>query len=236
MLAGDIYDAPVPPAAACTPAGLVPDPAGRPAHRRCWPSPATTTAPSGWTSPAGLLAEPECIHCRAVPPAAPRQIVLNDRFGPVEFTLLPFVRAATVRHYLPDADLHRLRLRRRPPRWPPASPPPRAGCCVAHQMVVAGRLPARSSPAARPRPSPSARWIPSMQRGLRASAMRRSATSTAPSASAATPCATRVRRCATIWTSAGWRNPSRWSGAGPPRRGRNRARCRCTPRRAMRHT
>ena len=34
VLAGDIYDAPVPPAAACTLLELVPDPAGRPAHRR----------------------------------------------------------------------------------------------------------------------------------------------------------------------------------------------------------
>lgn len=32
-------------------------------------------------------------------------VVLNDDDGPVEFYLLPFVRAATVRHHLPDAPI-----------------------------------------------------------------------------------------------------------------------------------
>ena len=53
---------------------------------------------------AGLLAN-QNVYIAGQFRGAPRQIVLNDRFGPVEFTLLPFVRAATVRHYMPEADL-----------------------------------------------------------------------------------------------------------------------------------
>ena len=51
-----------------------------------------------------LLAE-QNVHIAGRFTGCPKQVVLNDRHGPIEFTLLPFVRAATVRHYLPDADI-----------------------------------------------------------------------------------------------------------------------------------
>ena len=103
VLAGDIYDAPVPPAAACT---LLDWFLTQLAARRI-----AVLAVSGnhdsaerLDYAAGLLAN-QNVYIAGQFRGAPRQIVLNDRFGPVEFTLLPFVRAATVRHYMPEADL-----------------------------------------------------------------------------------------------------------------------------------
>ncbi len=124
-------------------AGLVPDPAGRPAHRRCWPCPATTTAPSGWTTPQSA-GRTKTYTSPGSFTGAPRQIVLNDRLGPVEFTLLPFVRAATVRHYMPEADIT---------DYDTAVGAALAACApsaarrvlVAHQMVVAGVCPPQLS-------------------------------------------------------------------------------------------
>ena len=92
---------------------------------------------------AGLLAN-QNVYIAGQFRGAPRQIVLNDRFGPVEFTLLPFVRAATVRHYMPEADL---------PDYDSAVAAALSACApsaerrvlVAHQMVVAGLCPPQLS-------------------------------------------------------------------------------------------
>lgn len=138
VLAGDIYDAPVPPAAACT---LLDWFLTRLAARQI-----PVLAVSGnhdsaerLDFAAGLLAG-QGVHLAGRFNGAPRQVVLNDRFGPVEFTLLPFVRAATVRHYMPDADL---------PDYDSAVAAALNACqpaaarrvLVAHQMVVAGICP-----------------------------------------------------------------------------------------------
>ena len=138
VLAGDIYDAAVPPAAACT---LLDWFLTRLAARKI-----PVLAVSGNHDSAerldfasGLLAE-QGVHLAGRFNGAPRQVVLNDRFGPVEFTLLPFVRAATVRHYMPEADL---------PDYDSAVAAVLAACqpaaprrvLVAHQMVVAGICP-----------------------------------------------------------------------------------------------
>ena len=123
LLAGDIYDAPVPPAAACT---LLDWFLTQLAARRI---PVLAIAGNHDSAErldfaAGLLAG-QGVYLTGRFTGAPRQIVLNDRFGPVEFALLPFVRAATVRHFLPDADL---------PDYDSAV----GAALLAHQMVVAG--------------------------------------------------------------------------------------------------
>ena len=105
LLAGDIYDAPVPPAAACT---LLDWFLTQLAARRI---PVLAIAGNHDSAErldfaAGLLAG-QGVYLTGRFTGAPRQIVLNDRFGPVEFALLPFVRAATVRHFLPDAKSDR---------------------------------------------------------------------------------------------------------------------------------
>ena len=117
-------------------------------HPGAWPSPATTTAPSGSTLPAVCWLT-KCTHCRRFT-GCPKQVVLNDRHGPIEFTLLPFVRAATVRHYLPDADIT---------DYDSAvgaalavcEPAPRAGCSSPTRWWSPASA-RRSSPAARLRP------------------------------------------------------------------------------------
>ena len=103
VIAGDIYDTPVPPAAACT---LLDWFLTQLAARRI-----PVLAVSGNHDSAerldfasSLLAE-QNVHIAGRFTGCPKQVVLNDRHGPIEFTLLPFVRAATVRHYLPDADI-----------------------------------------------------------------------------------------------------------------------------------
>lgn len=85
---------------------------------------------------AGLLAG-QGVYLAGRFTGAPRQIVLSDRYGPVEFTLLPFVRAATVRHYLPDADLpdYDTAVAAALAAAQPAAP---RRVLLAHQMVVAG--------------------------------------------------------------------------------------------------
>lgn len=138
VLAGDIYDAPVPPAAACT---LLDWFLTRLAARKI-----PVLAVSGnhdsaerLDFAAGLLAG-QGVHLAGRFNGAPRQVVLNDRYGPVEFTLLPFVRAATVRHYLPDADLpdYDSAVAAALNACQPAAP---RRVLVAHQMVVAGVCP-----------------------------------------------------------------------------------------------
>ena len=142
VLAGDIYDAPVPPAAACT---LLDWFLTQLSARRI-----AVLAVSGnhdsaerLDYAAGLLAN-QNVYIAGQFRGAPRQIVLSDRFGPVEFTLLPFVRTATVRHYMPEADL---------PDYDSAVAAALSACApsaerrvlVAHQMVVAGLCPPQLS-------------------------------------------------------------------------------------------
>lgn len=142
LLAGDIYDAPVPPASACT---LLDWFLTQLAGRRI---PVLAIAGNHDSAErldfaAGLLAA-QGVHLAGRFTGAPRQIVLNDRHGPVEFTLLPFVRAATVRHFLPDADL---------PDYDSAVAAALGACqpaaprrvLLAHQMVVAGVCPPQLS-------------------------------------------------------------------------------------------
>lgn len=103
LLAGDIYDTSVPPAAATS---LLSWFLTELAHR----SIAVLAIAGNHDSAerldyaAGLLAR-QGIHIAGRFTGAPSRVMLHDRFGAVEFTLLPFVRTATVRHYLPDADV-----------------------------------------------------------------------------------------------------------------------------------
>ena len=138
VLAGDIYDAPVPPAAACT---LLDWFLTQLAARRI---PVLAVAGNHTRSrvldfAAGLLAG-QGVYLAGRFTGAPRQVVLKDRFGPVEFVLLPYVRAATVRHYLPDADLpdYDSAVAAALAACPPAAP---RRVLVAHQMAAAGLCP-----------------------------------------------------------------------------------------------
>ncbi|HJD22460.1 MAG TPA: exonuclease SbcCD subunit D [Candidatus Gemmiger faecigallinarum] len=65
-------------------------------------------------------------------------VTLADAAGPVQFVLLPFVRAATVRHYLPDAGIHSYdqAVAAALATLPPADGVRRV--LVAHQFVTAG--------------------------------------------------------------------------------------------------
>lgn len=138
VLAGDIYDAPVPPAAACT---LLDWFLTQLAARRI---PVLAIAGNHDSAErldfaAGLLAG-QGVYLAGRFTGAPRQVVLRDRFGPVEFVLLPYVRAATVRHHLPDADLpdYDSAVAAALAACPPAAP---RRVLVAHQMAAAGLCP-----------------------------------------------------------------------------------------------
>lgn len=142
LLAGDIYDAPVPPAAACT---LLDWFLTQLAARRI---PVLAIAGNHDSAErldfaAGLLAG-QGVYLAGRFTGAPRQIVLEDRHGPVEFALLPFVRAATVRHYLPDADLPDYDSAVAAALGAAAPAAPRR-VLLAHQMVVAGVCPPQLS-------------------------------------------------------------------------------------------
>ena len=124
VLAGDIYDTPVPPAAACT---LLDWFLTQLATRKI-----PVLAVSGNHDSAerldfasGLLAE-QGVYIAGRFTGAPRQVVLHDRHGAIEFTLLA-------------------------QRWPSASLLPRAGCWwrTRWSSPACAR---RSSLAARPRP------------------------------------------------------------------------------------
>lgn len=69
---------------------------------------------------------------------APGRVTLTDEHGPVEFCLLPFVRTATVRHWLPDADIsdYDSAVAAALAALPPAGGVRRV--LLAHQMVVSG--------------------------------------------------------------------------------------------------
>lgn len=142
VIAGDIYDTPVPPAAACT---LLDWFLTQLAARRI-----PVLAVSGNHDSAerldfasSLLAE-QNVHIAGRFTGCPKQVVLNDRHGPIEFTLLPFVRAATVRHYLPDVDItdYDSAVGAALAVCEPAAP---RRVLVAHQMVVSGVCPPQLS-------------------------------------------------------------------------------------------
>ena len=148
VIAGDIYDTPVPPAAACT---LLDWFLTQLAARRI-----PVLAVSGNHDSAerldfasSLLAE-QNVHIAGRFTGCPKQVVLNDRHGPIEFTLLPFVRAATCATTCPTPTSPTTT----PPsarRWPSVSPPLRAGCSSPTRWWSPASA-HRSSPAARPRP------------------------------------------------------------------------------------
>ena len=138
VLAGDLYDSPVPPPAACT----LLDWFLTQLSTRNIP----VLAVSGNHDSAerldfasGLLAE-QGVHIAGRFTGAPKQVVLHDRFGAVEFTLLPFVRAATVREFLPEADItdYDSAVGAALAVCEPAAP---RRVLVAHQMVVSGVCP-----------------------------------------------------------------------------------------------
>lgn len=70
-------------------------------------------------------------------PGAPRRVCLPDEFGTVEFDLLPFVRPAAVRHFFPEKDLPDEDAALAAALGAPPQPGQRR-VLVAHQMVVGG--------------------------------------------------------------------------------------------------
>ena len=85
---------------------------------------------------AGLLSNQQ-VYLAGQFTSAPRRVILQDEFGELTFDLLPFVRPATVRHCLPDADI-----RDEDSAIAAAlGPLPTAGerrVLIAHQMVLGG--------------------------------------------------------------------------------------------------
>lgn len=73
-------------------------------------------------------------------------VSLPDEHGTVDFCLLPFVRAATVRHFLPDAPItnYDTAVAAALGTLPPAAPG-RRRVLLAHQMVLAGAIPPQCS-------------------------------------------------------------------------------------------
>ena len=229
VIAGDIYDTPVPPAAACT---LLDWFLTQLAARRI-----PVLAVSGNHDSAerldfasSLLAE-QNVHITGRFTGCPKQVVLNDRHGPIEFTLLPFVRAATVRHYLPDADItdYDSAVGAALAVCEPAAP---RRVLVAHQMVVSGVCPPQlSGSETAPLTVGTVDSIDAAR--FAGSAMQRSAISTAPSASARRRA---LRGCAALLPSGRVRDAE----IRHPRAGRQARRGKIeqlplTPRRAMRH-
>jgi len=96
---------------------------------------------------AGLLSNQQ-VYLAGQFTSAPRRVILQDEFGELTFDLLPFVRPATVRHCLPDADI-----RDEDSAIAAAlGPLPTAGerrVLIAHQMVLGGGSLPTCSPAAR---------------------------------------------------------------------------------------
>ena len=102
-LAGDIYDTALPPAAAVL---LLDWFLTELAHRNI---PVLAIAGNHDSAErldyaAGLLSNQQ-IYLTGQFTSAPRRVILQDEFGELTFDLLPFVRPATVRHCLPDADI-----------------------------------------------------------------------------------------------------------------------------------
>ena len=103
LLAGDLYDKPVPlpRRSACWTGSSPSFPAG---SCRCSPSRATTIPPTGWPFGSALLAESR-VYVSPVFSGPPEPITLTDAHGPVDLYLLPFLKPAMVRHVWPDAPI-----------------------------------------------------------------------------------------------------------------------------------
>lgn len=102
VLAGDIYDAPVPPAAAVTLLDwFLTELTGR--GIRVLAVSGNHDSADRLDYAAALLAR-QGVHIAGRFMGSVRVVSLEGE-TPVEFCLLPFVRPATVRHYLPDADI-----------------------------------------------------------------------------------------------------------------------------------
>ena len=134
-LAGDIYDTALPPAAAVL---LLDWFLTELAHRNI---PVLAIAGNHDSAErldyaAGLLSNQQ-VYLAGQFTSAPRRVILQDEFGELTFDLLPFVRPATVRHCLPDADI-----RDEDSAIAAAlGPLPTAGerrVLIAHQMVLGG--------------------------------------------------------------------------------------------------
>lgn len=134
-LAGDIYDTALPPAAAVL---LLDWFLTELAHRNI---PVLAIAGNHDSAErldyaAGLLSNQQ-VYLAGQFTSAPRRVILQDEFGGLTFDLLPFVRPATVRHCLPDADI-----RDEDSAIAAAlGPLPTAGerrVLIAHQMVLGG--------------------------------------------------------------------------------------------------
>jgi len=136
LLAGDIYDAAVPPAAAAT---LLDWFVTTLAQRKI-----AVLAISGnhdsaerLDYAAGLLARQK-VYFAGRFTGGMRTVTLSDQFGPVEFCLLPFVRTATVRHYLPKAEITDYDTAVAAALGTLRPAPKRRRILLAHQMVTAG--------------------------------------------------------------------------------------------------
>ena len=107
LLAGDLYDKPVPPAEAVR---LLDWFLTELAHRNI---PVLAIAGNHDSAErldyaAGLLSSQQ-VYLAGQFTSAPRRVILQDEFGGLTFDLLPFVRPATVRHCLPDKSKNALR-------------------------------------------------------------------------------------------------------------------------------
>ena len=148
VIAGDIYDTPVPPAAACT---LLDWFLTQLAARRI-----PVLAVSGNHDSAerldfasSLLAE-QNVHIAGRFTGCPKQVVLNDRHGPSSSRCCPLCGRPRCATTCPTPTSPTTT----PPsarRWPSVSPPPRAGCSSPTRWWSPASA-RRSSPAARPRP------------------------------------------------------------------------------------
>ena len=249
-LAGDIYDTALPPAAAVL---LLDWFLTELAHRNI---PVLAIAGNHDSAErldyaAGLLSNQQ-VYLAGQFTSAPRRVILQDEFGELTFDLLPFVRPATVRHCLPDADI-----RDEDSAIAAAlGPLPTAGerrVLIAHQMVLGGgSLPTcsgsesvaadvnvgtvqavdaarftgyRCSCVSSPSCSSKTLVAPTMPvSGVRMS------WDTARSRSAAPLCGTRAARCAIRWMSAAHRKAPFWFISGPTEPNRSFCPCaRCTP-------
>ena len=223
-LAGDIYDTALPPAAAVL---LLDWFLTELAHRNI---PVLAIAGNHDSAErldyaAGLLSNQQ-VYLAGQFTSAPRRVILQDEFGELTFDLLPFVRPATVRHCLPDADI-----RDEDSAIAAAlGPLPTAGerrVLIAHQMVLGGG----SLPTCSGSESVAADVnVGTVQAALPATCTPPLATFTARSRSAAPLCGTRAARCAIRWMSAARRKAPFWFISGPTEPNRSFCPCaRCTP-------
>ena len=142
VIAGDIYDTPVPPAAACTLLDwFLTQLAAR--ASRCWPSPATTTAPSGSTLPAVCWPN-KTYTLPGVSPAAPSRSYSMTATAPSSSRCCPLCGRPRCATTCPTPTSPTTT----PPsarRWPSVSPPPRAGCSSPTRWWSSGVCPPQLS-------------------------------------------------------------------------------------------